>query len=75
MQQRAAERLSEFTRKGRVAAAEEKPVLINSCEKAPALTQKEADGSLLWQGQRVVASTAPSFARCQVSGLNSESPS
>jgi len=43
--QRAAGRLSEFIQKGRVAAGTEKnPVLTNSCEKAMALTRKEAGG-------------------------------
>lgn len=70
--ERAAERLSEFMQKGRVGPP--KKSQMNSCEKTKALTQKEADGSLLWQGQHVVAFTAPSFARCQVSGLKSKSP-
>ncbi|KAJ7423586.1 hypothetical protein WISP_33307 [Willisornis vidua] len=63
----AAERLSEFMQKGRGTADAEKLVLMNSCAKATALTQKEADRSLLQLQQRVEASTMLSFARCQVS--------
>lgn len=66
-------RLGESVRKGRAAAGAEEPV--GSCAKAAALTQKEADGSLLQQGQHTEASTTLSFARHQVSGLNPESPS
>lgn len=71
--QQAAERLSEFMQKSRAVAAVEKPALRNSYEKAMALTQKEVDRSPLQQGQCMVASTTASFARRQVSGLNSES--